>query len=290
MIEPHPMPIVVGAPRSGTTLLRLMLDAHRELAIPPETGFLSLEFDDAPDLRGDFFEKVTGFPRGAPNWSDFQIPKAQFWDELLRITPFNIADGLRSFYRLYASRFGKCRWGDKTPGHSFGMRTIEARLPEARFIHLIRDGRDVALSWRPLWFSPGKEMCELAKAWAEWVQVTRNLGRVCQYYLEVRFEELVRDPEPVLQTICRFLELDYHECMVRFFEGSAARLAEHGARLSSAGQTIISREQRLQQQALTMHPVEGRRALHWKHAMSRDEQEEFARAAGSTLSDLGYES
>jgi len=85
------MPIIVGAPRPGTTLLRFMLDTHPEMAIPPETGFLAL------------------FPH---------------------------------FYQLYASRFAKPRWGDKTPSYCHHMQNIEEVLPEAHFIHIIRDGRD----------------------------------------------------------------------------------------------------------------------------------------------------
>src|ERR1700749_1142202 len=114
----HPMPFIVGSPRSGTTLLRFMLDAHPELAIPPETGFLTL----GPKLkgRGDklrerFFQEVVNYPKSSPNWPDFEIPEGTFRAALAEINPFTVSDGYRAFYRLYAARFGKARWGDKTP-------------------------------------------------------------------------------------------------------------------------------------------------------------------------------
>src|SRR5262245_38828142 len=108
-----PMPIIVGAPRSGTTLLRLMLDAHSTLAIPPETGFLPIGFGKTGDLRRSYFEKVTQYPVDAPAWDDFGLTKDEFWFALRGIEPFQIEDGIRCFYRLYARRLGKSRWGDK---------------------------------------------------------------------------------------------------------------------------------------------------------------------------------
>src|SRR5712664_1151221 len=84
----QPMPIIIGAPRSGTTLLRFMLDAHPEMAIPPETGFLSLSshFKLKGDaLREEFFRSIIDYPPGATAWQDFQIPKKTFWTKLLEI-------------------------------------------------------------------------------------------------------------------------------------------------------------------------------------------------------------
>src|SRR5688500_2115287 len=114
----HPMPIIVGAPRSGTTLLRFMLDAHPDLAIPPETAFLTV----GPTLKGKgdklrerFFHAVTNYPEASPAWPDFEIPADKFRSALDEIEPFEVSEGFRAFYRLYAARFGKSRWGDKTP-------------------------------------------------------------------------------------------------------------------------------------------------------------------------------
>jgi len=62
--------------------------------------------------------------------------------ELQKITPFHVDAAIRCFYRLYAAQLGKERWGDKTPSYGRHMRAIEQVLPEACFIHIIRDGRD----------------------------------------------------------------------------------------------------------------------------------------------------
>src|SRR5687767_5630613 len=98
-----PMPIIVGAPRSGTTLLRFMLDAHPEIAIPPETGFLIV----GPTLKGKgdklrqrFFHAVTNYPESSPAWPDFEISAEEFRSALEEIVPFDISEGFRAFYRL----------------------------------------------------------------------------------------------------------------------------------------------------------------------------------------------
>src|SRR5437773_11128912 len=163
-----PMPIIVGSPRSGTTLLRFMLDSHPELAIPPETGFLKRRpkrWWSRKSLREIFFRAVINYPSPVPVWPDFEIPEEAFWEALTEITPFTIAEGYRAFYRLYAARFGKSRWGDKTPLYCLDLNAIRRVLPEARFIHIIRDGRDAALSLRRMWFSPGWEIETQAAYW-----------------------------------------------------------------------------------------------------------------------------
>jgi hypothetical protein len=155
-----------------------MLDSHPEIAIPPETGFLTLApklSGRGPKLRERFFREIIGYPEAIPNWPDFEIPEKTFWGALSEINPFNIADGYRAFYRLYAARFGKPRWGDKTPLYCMELKLIRRLLPEARVIHVIRDGRDAALSLRKMWFSPGPEIETQAAYWRSCVLAARRL-------------------------------------------------------------------------------------------------------------------
>jgi hypothetical protein len=284
------MPVIVGAPRSGTTLLRFMLDAHSALAIPPETGFLALgrALGDGPDPRQTFFQTVTRFPPDAPAWPDFGIAAAEFGAALDRLEPVSVSDGCRLFYCLYASRFGKHRWGDKTPTYCLHLSAVAELLPEAHAIHLIRDGRDVALSLRRMWFSPGDRIETLAEFWKTCVTSARRQRDACAGYMEVRFEDLVRDPEAELRRICRFVDLDFEPRMVEYHAGVPARLAEHLERRRTDGTVIVSREQRLGQQALTTSPPRPSRAGAWTGAMSGDEGSRFLAVAGDLLDELGY--
>jgi len=290
-VEPA-MPIIVGAPRSGTTLLRFMLDSHPDMAIPPETGFLSIadRLKGSGDaLRRDFFEAVTTFPPDAPGWNDFGLPDDEFWATLLDIDPFSVADGYRAFYRTYAARFGKGRWGDKTPMYCLHVSSIEAVLPEARFVHIIRDGRDVALSLREMWFSPGHSMEAQADHWRSCVSTARQQGAACQHYMEVRFEELIEHTEGVLRSLCEFIDLPYSPEMLAYHLRTPGRLEEHRDRRRTDGSVLVSHAARLRQQAAVTLPPQASRIDTWKQRMSGDERHRFEAIAGPLLLELGYE-
>lgn len=111
----------------------------------------------------------------------------------------SLSDMLRAFYAAYAARHRKPRWGDKTPGYVLDMPLIAEILPEARFIHVIRDGRDVALSLLPLWFGPST-LEEAARWWEERVRAGRRDASSVQY-IEVRYERLVLDTRTELRRI-----------------------------------------------------------------------------------------
>jgi hypothetical protein len=176
-IDAQPAPFIVGAPRSGTTLLRLMLDAHSQLAIPPETGFIvPIARMPLPAINAKvrFHRLVTQHRQSAQSWPDFGTHADEFWSDLSTIKSFDTSKGCRRFYEHYATRFGKTRWGDKTPGYCRHQRLIEKLLPEAHFIHIIRDGRDVALLLRKQWFAPGKDIASLAARWRDDVTIARQ--------------------------------------------------------------------------------------------------------------------
>ena len=290
--QAHPMPIIVGSPRSGTTLLRLMLDSHPELAIPPETGFLGLARKlrgSGDGLREKFFYALTTYGHPAPAWPDFEIPAETFRSALLEISPFTAPAGFRAFYRLYAERFGKARWGDKTPLYCLRMDAIRRALPEARFVHLIRDGRDAALSLRRMWFSPGWEIETQAAYWRRCVLAARRAGAGRPDYLEVRYEDLVLHTRETLERICAFAGLRYHEAMESYHERAGERLGEHKGRSAPDGTPLLTREQRLAQQERTMQSPDPRLVSAWKDAMSPQDRARFQRVAGDLLRELGYE-
>ena len=94
----------------------------------------------------------------------------------------------------------------------------------------------------------------LAEEWVRCVSTARAQGAHCQHYLEVRFEDLIRNPVTVLIKICRFLELPYTAQMLEYHAGVPGRLAEHRARVTPDGEIIVSQATRLKQQELTMQP------------------------------------
>ena len=187
----------------------LKFDLKFDLAIPPETGFLTLA-DRFPDMeRDELFATVIGFPPESPNWVDFGLPTERYRAALQALDPFAPADGVRAFYRLYAQVHDKPRWGDKAPVHTFHLEAIARLLPEARFVHIVRDGRDACLSWRRTWFSPGDDIRVLATEWERHVLAARRGTEAGVPCLEVRYEDLVLNPEAALRAICEFVELRF---------------------------------------------------------------------------------
>ncbi|HEV2706826.1 MAG TPA: sulfotransferase [Pyrinomonadaceae bacterium] len=285
--ELPPAPFIVGVPRSGTTLLRLMCDAHPELSIPPEMGFMPVVAGlrgRGDELRQAFFNAVAGMV----SWDDANIPRETFEKALREVEPFTVAEGVRTFYRLYAARFGKARWGDKTPAYCLHMDKIEKLLPEARFVHIIRDGRDVALSVRGLWFSPGDRIEDSAERWRSWILTARAQGKRRRHYMEVRYEELIADAPAVLRKVCDFIGLTYDERMERYYESSPARLDEVKTMYRDDGSLLITKEERLHNQRFVTQPPEPSRVFRWRVAMDAETQMRFAAVAGDLLAELGY--
>jgi hypothetical protein len=280
------MPFVVGLGRSGTTLLRMMLDAHPEMSIPPEQGWMprAVEVANGKNARRRFFTLVTRRPAFADSHLDPQV----FLAELRKIRPFDAAEGVRSFYRLYAARFGKERCGDKSPTHRRHMPLIERLLPEARFVHVIRDGRDVALSRRGLWFESEDSIEGLAGTWMEEVGTTRREGASLGHYSEICYEDLVTRPEETLRAVCRFIRLDYDPAMLRYYENAANRLDELETRYNRDGTVRVASEQQRALLDRTTRPPDETRIGRWKSEMIPSDIARFERVAGPLLRELGY--
>jgi Sulfotransferase family len=273
-----PAPFVVGVGRSGTTLLRLMLDAHPELAIGPETQFVA-------DLI--HLEDPVGAILGSRTWSDFGLDPDEF---ARRAADRDLAGVLRAFYSLYAESQGKRRWGEKTPAYVRNMDSIAAVLPEARFVHLIRDGRDVALSRRKRGMGADKPMAKTATLWRRRIEDARRQALGLEdRYLELRYEDLVADPEPPLRRICEFIELDFDPAMLRHEQGAEGRLAELGTLEASGGRQARDAKERATAHARAKQAATTARSGAWRSEMSPGDQREFESVAGELLRDLGYD-
>jgi Sulfotransferase family len=282
-------PFIIGAPRSGTTLLRFMLDAHPMLAIPAETGFIPLSI---PTWLGSHFQKKWFYfyltrPRSA--WDDFGLARDVFWNELQLLKPFTISEGLRAFYRLYAAKFDKPLWGDKTPRYTLQLNEIRVLLPEVKFIHLIRDGRDAMISLRHQWFSPGQSVSTQAQFWLHQVQTARTHGLGHDDYLEVHYKKLILEPRAQLLRICQFLGLEYSDTMLEYAQHAKLRLSEHRGRKNIFGQEWLSSEARVQQQHRTTQPLDKTLIEQWRTILTQAEQDEYWQIAGDILTDLGYQ-
>lgn len=282
-----PIPFIVGVGRSGTTLLRLMLDSHPDMVIPPETHFipnaLKLNSTDK-ELRKKLLDVVLG----AHTWGDFHIDPDDFRRSIESIEEFTVAKGLRVFYSLYADKHNKKRWGDKSPPYQIHMTRIQKCLPETHFIHIIRDGRDVAVSARKLWFGAGEDICDQANRWKERIIESRKQAKSIPYYMEVRYEDLIRDSEAVLKQISAFIQIPYSKLMLNYYQTAEQRLSEIGHRYAEDGEIRVHQRERLDIHKMVSKKPDESRIGHWKSELSSDEVVAYEKIAGSLLEDLGY--
>ena len=289
-----PAPFVVGVGRSGTTLLRLMLDAHSELAMPPETHFFASLRSASGELKfgpSDAVEAIVDDEHR--RWNDFGMEEEELLARFEAIPRFNLADALRAFYSLYAEKQGKERWGDKTPDYIERMRQIKGVLPEARFIHVIRDGRDVTVSTNKRIIErghrdpmpPGRS----AKRWQKKILKARADGPKLGEYLEIRYEDLVTDTEAQLRKVCEFSQLEFEPGMLDYHETAALRLSEMaGAMPARDGRPERDAGERLKAHALATKPPTKERIEVWREDMAPEDVAKFESVAGDLLDDLGY--
>ena len=277
MPEPA-FPIVVGCGRSGTTLVRAMLDSHPRLAVVHESGFLSqfarhrrryerggrLELERLiSDLLGHYGFGALGMEPDAAR------------DALRAAAPTSVAAAFRVLYRKYASDRDKDRYGDKTPLYVQHLASLGETWPEARFVHVVRDGRDVALAYLDRRSGPN-ELVEAALFWRRSIKRGRRGGAAlgAGRYLELQYEQLVEDPEKALRPVCAFLDIDYTPGMLAFHERFDEVMA-HG-RGDNLHLMNVAR------------PV-SRGLRDWRSELSPDQVSMLDVVIGDLLGDLGYE-
>lgn len=292
--EPKPVPFVVGVNRSGTTLLRMMLDSHPELAVPPETHFVPALFEAMQDARREDKrmtpEEVTDFLVEHRRWGDFGLGSKELCERIRSQKRINPKFVLRAFYGLYAEKQGKPRYGDKTPGYVKQMGMIQRSLPEARFIHLIRDGRDVALSREDRTDAEELTVERHALIWKRRISRARSQVPRLDHYTEIRYEDLVHDPEAVLRKICEFIELPYDAAMLDYHERSGERLQEIARDLDDDdGGALRPAAERLEAHSLVTEAPREDRVERWRKLMPPEDIATFEGIAGDLLEELGYE-
>lgn len=204
---------VVGSPRSGTTMVRLLLDAHPEIAIAPESAFLFRMLDRAASLyRGlarpadvaAFIDDIRAIP-SVVDWFPADLSPA----ELARTLPPRptVAQVLDAVFSAYARTRGKARWGDKTPKNLHAWPSLLRHFPEARLLVVIRDGRDVALSIKRASFS-GVSAWSAVRRWAVDSRVTRELlGARPDVTMVVCYEALIAQPAETCARMVAFCGL-----------------------------------------------------------------------------------
>jgi Sulfotransferase family len=267
---------IVGNDRSGTTMLRLIVDRGPEAAVPPESMFLT---DFAPAFDA-------GEPRDAQSAARlmrqvWEHPKVRLW-ELGTAPPavpeeLSGADAYRFIvaapFEAYAARHGKPRWGDKTPHYVHHVDHLLRLWPQARFVVLVRDGRDVALSLRRMPFGPNNAWAA-AQWWARGIRAGARAQREHpDAVLTVRYEDLAERPAGEMRRVCGFLGLSYSDDMLALELVDPARIVPDQAAWFP---TLFD-------------GINTSAVARWRREMSARDRRIFAALAGAELELLGYD-
>ncbi|MFG1851379.1 sulfotransferase family protein [Actinomadura geliboluensis] len=215
--------IVLGCPRSGTTLLQQMLHSHPGIAFPSETRFVHVAYERRHEF-GDLEQEANR--RALAEWitggADTKFPvldldAARVVEEIVHGPP-TLGSALAAVFRAYARRHGKPRWGDKRPSYFRRVPMLQRMFPDAQFVHLVRDGRDAVSSlMRMPWFKG--DLYAAALTWREAVDTGRRLGERLgpDTFYEFRYEDLVAEPEDALRGLCAFLGEEYDPVMTQAY-------------------------------------------------------------------------
>jgi hypothetical protein len=266
---------LVGNDRSGTTMLRLILD-RSDVAVPPESMFLA---DFAPVRRAgglDDPERAAQFVRQV--WTH---PRARAWKLEGEPPPVPAGLGHEEAYRFavsapfeaYAAEQGKSRWGDKTPLYLRFVDELHAIWPAARFVVLVRDGRDVALSVKRVPFGANNAWAA-AHTWAHGIRLGREAER--RYpgqVLTLRYEDLVAEPRQQVARLCEFLGLPFEDDMLAIEQTDPSKIHKDQADWFTNVWAGINTS------------AVGK----WRSRMSSRDQRVFSSVAGAELEALGYE-
>ena len=213
---------IIGMPRSGTKLFRELLNGHSQISIPPvETDFLPYwvkkwsSFGDLSDpvQFSEFYRSVINYPYFIYRKNQVgSIISEQSWYQWCKnYTPAGVFEALmRHDAGLDYNSEGI--WGDKSPAYITHMPLLKELFPQAKFIHIIRDVRDYCLSLHKGW---GRNMLRAAQRWADSItQPQKDAQGFATDYLEIKYEELLNNPEPTLTKCCEFLGVPFEPTMV----------------------------------------------------------------------------
>ena len=279
-MSPHGPFFLVGFQRSGTTLLRLMMNAHPEIGIPHDSAELWLRYrkqlDKYDHLRTvqsaiALIQDLLAEPR-IEAWQT-PLPKEALLSEPL---PTNFPAIMDRFHQVYVRFHGKKFWGDKNTGNLTELDQLNVMFPACKIIHLIRDGRDCALSHGSEEYVYGYEnVLRVAKEWKNQVTLCRKMGAMLpsERFYELRYEDLITNSESELKGVCDFLQISFSPRMLNYYKDVKRHVPEGRRSLWPL---------------LDKPPVTSN-AFKWKSSMKLGDLAVFERVAGSLLEEVGYE-
>lgn len=234
---------IVGAMGSGTTLVRLILDSHTNLALAQETGFaralLANEWIPFWNQGGEWYGRL-GWSR-----AELEAQMQQWYGEL---------------FSRFAQQRGATRWGDKTPMHTWHIPLLARVFPAASFVATVRHPGAVAASLQKRF---GYARSSTVRHWVTWnTELVYQGSRLGERFTVLRYEDLVSDPEPVLRELVARLGEPWQDQLLSFHEVHQRR----GTARTVEGQTRSDQ------------PIDASRAARWTDELDRESRRKLQRS------------
>ena len=282
MSENNQKPIfIIGCERSGTTLIRLILHSHPNIALPPQTKFLKKIYKRRLQWRNlaneanriklshwftDHFDNHTKLP-------DLGLEAGDIRKEIVS-SATSLGAAATGVFKLYSRKFNKPRWGDKRPYYIKYLRQLLALFPDAQIIHVVRDGRDciASLMKMPWW---KKDLAYTILNWQEAIQEGKRANRSLpvEQFIEIRYEDFVSHPEKWARELCRFLGEKYNSDMLKFQEIADIAVPDYKMPWHSA----------------TREPISNTAIGRWQRDLEKWQVSLIEKVMGQELKEWGYE-
>lgn len=286
-----PLHFIIGCPRSGTYLLSNILDQSGQIAIPTETHFIPL-FDRYAFLAGGIQSSSarTRLLKAIYAFLEIWLTRAEIernFDEMIQHSLLathgdfeqiirenhSYAEMVLAIYERYATAKGAEHYGDKSAffQHIPLERIDHAVNHQAKFIHIVRDGRDVCLSWMKLSMGP-ENLAIAARAWRDHIAGKRQWGALHpDRYCETRYEDLLENPERETRRICEFIGIEFKPEMLQFHQGEMAQAIANSSTHAMLGK-----------------PIDSSNSEKWRSLMTPEDLAFFEWLAGEELAKAGY--
>ncbi|MGD9547411.1 MAG: sulfotransferase [Candidatus Krumholzibacteriia bacterium] len=269
---------VVGLPRSGTTLMRMMLCCHPRIAIAPETNFLNSwillygHLDPAVDRDFELFWSHYSAAKDLPS---FGLEPAAVRARIDAAPERSWKAVFQAVCEAYAERNRKERWGEKTPRHADFMENLLDWFPEARIVFMLRDPRAVTSSiLAKNWSRSSVFPFAHARRWRRSAVALQTLAAGGRIFV-APYERLVTDAEGLLRDVCRFVGEDFHPEMITRSRAAEYRLYPDDP-ASNTGQNVLK----------PLNPA----SLHkWRTQLKPDQVAFIEHEAGASMAGFGYE-
>lgn len=271
---------IVGANRSGTTLLRLMLNAHPRIGIPDELNFMNPSMAEnwgrGTDTREEFRQRVRWHLENNIEANAFPgLDRATLKDRLVeQATVYNHREVYEKSLSIWAQHHGKARWGEKSPGNLFYVRVLLDMFPDAQFIHLVRDPRaGVHSMLRTSFFGDDATFNALIRRMClrEGLNLAEEMPS--NQWIRIHYEDLLSNPEATLRTLCSFLGEAYDPSMLLYHRDAKKYMSDAAAREFNDA---------------ALRPIDASKISEWRKHLSREEAALVEAICAEEMRELGY--